>query len=1567
MNVNPPTSVPRRWRDIDSQDALEAWPPGSSGHSKPFRLLVFFLLLTSLLVGLGYWVRPLPHPFFVPLWIARYADTALPTPAWTGQDRDALIQGNYFKHVAATTTSEQAQSDIRQTLSTLQARSTSESIVVYLSGLARTDAAGAVQVLPADASLDDPATWLPLAVVLESLHLCPARHKLLVLDILWPLANVARGVLADDVAGRVHADLEAVTDPRRLVLCTCSPGQVTLGAQALGRSVFGYYFEEGLRGWADGYGPEGSHDGRVSVRELADFVRDHVDRWSRLNGDARQTPLLTGAGADFPLVVLEGGQPQPHLSLAAEVAYPAWLQEAWKDVGPGGPHRPASPFLSHEMDQALLDAEWSWRGGVNPDQVRQNLQDRLNSLRQQAARVPPRPPPYSLALAAAGGEKPDEALTEAVATWLSQAEGQTRNLPLDKAEEARGKLVAMSGETLKAKSAFALAWAVFEAAVSDPSPTPERIRLLDSLLRARQPQPLFVETVFLHRLAAVAGTGSVWPTPFTSQAAAPLPGWIVHQALQVVHRGERAASHPSAFLSVRPLLDSAAQRRHDAEVVFEAWDYAPLEQAVLLWKQAVAEYDTVLFLEESVAAAHSALDEATSLLTALAPGLQDWPALAPAWAAVARNAQQLADVLAAQHRGTGILQNEGDVRQEMEQLRDRLAALRQSLSSERATVLIRQAHQANAAAAVAVDIDRLLRLPFAKAEERVALWQARYGLSRRLAEDTLRLDEDTPPQPAESVDTATAERDVQQAGIARAERALSLVNLLASAPQDMKELQGLITKLASDPTRMYPSGVVLRQTWTRLQRERSEGPSPAERDERILWGWLADRCRYEARERAALSRADLVWQFYSRAAQQYARQGQGLVEESYVRIDERSALPTLLPGQPVVETLDVRPSSPKGPAPRVQVEVLTRDDTWLTVLPRSAALPLKGGVSPDGAYLLSLAVTLRPAAERSTPPPAGFLLRVRLQDRDFHYRVNLPLVPQRPQVLIAANPDTPAPALADLRLRPVKVAQPFYVYVSNPTSQEWKSLTVRMSAGGAIFATAQPFPLPPGGVQRVAFIRSGPLAPVVPPPSPEKAVAPDLELTRLTGPLDLAVLDAGENNRLLTNRLVHVDIASPREYVSITEARFVPPTQPAVKNRLTVGLRAKYPLTPPPCTAELILPTSPAGAVGFQDGTLRGVVAPDGSELRLYAENLRTPPGGAPARFALTIDAFARAFIFRSTFPSQGDTVTPSLDDEPGVHLRVSGYGKSGPGYRAGVEVDNAPEGASLEVSLGRLQGGAFVPEIVTRRSPARKHAIGFNPLGPGGALLFTATVEDEDVLLDTSDVRGPRQLQAVLLDAEGRELARDMLAVILAANPPGGVRIIDPPARAWRGAPLPLQAVGGDPVAGVKEVVFFVGRPVDGKIPPNTTTIPATPLDAERTTWGVKLPLPPDRVGPVPISVQFVNGIGLSSFDTVLVDLTETDFTKTAPGSIKGRVMEGDLPQAGLVVVLTDERGAERARETTGPGGTFQFKGVPPGKYRLSTSKVGSNRIGVYPRKVGEFLILLPGATVEADLPLHL
>src|SRR5205085_7288077 len=89
--------------------------------------------------------------------------------------------------------------------------------------------------------------------------------------------------VAGDLSAAIFRALDETPDPNRLCLVACGPGQAPLASPDLGRSVFAYYLEAGLRGAADGYGPHGDRDSRVSVTELAAFVRSRVSRWAAAN------------------------------------------------------------------------------------------------------------------------------------------------------------------------------------------------------------------------------------------------------------------------------------------------------------------------------------------------------------------------------------------------------------------------------------------------------------------------------------------------------------------------------------------------------------------------------------------------------------------------------------------------------------------------------------------------------------------------------------------------------------------------------------------------------------------------------------------------------------------------------------------------------------------------------------------------------------------------------------------------------------------------------------------------------------------------------------------------------------------------------------------------------------------------------------------------------------------------------------------------------------------------------------------------------------------------------------
>jgi hypothetical protein len=731
-------------------------------------------------------------------------------------------------------------------------------------------------------------------------------------------------------------------------------------------------------------------------------------------------------------------------------------------------------------------------------------------------------------------------------------------------------------------------------------------------------------------------------------------------------------------------------------------------------------------------------------------------------------------------------------------------------------------------------------------------------------------------------------------------------------------------------------------------------------ESRALWAWLADTYRYQSLDLAGST-------FYFEAARDYSRAaGRPLPPVFYLEISGGSAV-RLEPDRPsATATIQVRFAGALAKDP-AYLQVFTADDDWLQVTP---ALP---AVEPRGTWLLApdpesgtseksvtFSVALKPGAIRSgTPPPRGFLVRVRIGDYAYHHRVPVivRLAAEGPEILLSTNPEKPTDPVGDLNLRAVEKPQPFYLYVQNPTAKPLTAL-VDLSVGGSeVAGSVTKILVAAKGTQRVTFPIAAAAAAMTAPPAPtapgtQPPAAPALPaspppLPELTGPLLVRVRDAANLNEVLASREIRVAVALPRQYVELTSIAFDPPTAPKdAGNQLVAVLQARRPpLAGPPCPVQLVLPPDRIpGLLGAQGGTFRGVLPADGKPLRLFATGLRFAEGSAEDGYIyLDVDSYQRAFIFRTTFARGGAAATPQEDYRPALRLRAPTTARSDAPFLVGLEVDNAPAGATLQVSLGRVFEGAYQPDQEKTLPRPRRQRIGFAPAADG-ALLFDASIQDWKIALDTNQIIGPRLLRARLIDAQGNDVRTVSQQVRFVDRAPADVQFVNPPLQAQRGAALSLQASGFDTGSAIQQVTFFVGKPVDGKLPPNAATAQAAPVEGSSSTWAGKLTLPLDRLGPTDISVQFTNSAGLSSFATTALEVLD----KLPPtlGSIQGQVVEGPLPQANLEVVLRDERGkpvkdekgAERLTKT-GADGTFRFDNVPPGKYKVFTSKPSSGR----------------------------
>ncbi len=608
----PPAST--GWRTGAPRAA--AAPPGPGRGTRRFVAVALLLAAAGAVVGALLWIRPAEPPLLLSVPVGEYRDPAWPPNPWPEQDTAAVQAA--FPDLAGRETAYGFQ-ELHLLQSKLQALANvkaGQPLIVHLTALAAAHD-GAVHVLPGDARPGEPSTWLPLDMVLDVLAACPAKHKLLLLDVAHPLAadppggTPGRGPLADAVADRLDDQLRARADAGRLpffVLTSCSKGELSLPLDEEQLSAFAFYVADGLRGAADGFNPDRRADGRVRVRELADFAAARVARWARECRGLRQTPHLYGDAKDFDLTA----RPQPAPERPAARPYPGWLLAGWKerdDWLARGAFR-AAPAAFNALQAALPRAERDWRLGGRPERVETNLKDARSAAQSARDRAKPEPPPPLRSLAA--WQVPEKLAAEwspLIESFLTaRATAATNPKDAEKAQADRQAFIQKTTANEDArKAAAALVW---RRLLSDNSPKPEVVADLSALLDAVQPQPT-TESQAAHRLAA-------WQRPGGTQ----WPPGAARQLLQTEDAANRAiAAGPAAFPWAKGLYAAAAKLRDDGEaLLFNPTTRRRDEQARAadLMKQAEATFAAAADQMTKVQAARAAVEETAAVLMATA-------------------------------------------------------------------------------------------------------------------------------------------------------------------------------------------------------------------------------------------------------------------------------------------------------------------------------------------------------------------------------------------------------------------------------------------------------------------------------------------------------------------------------------------------------------------------------------------------------------------------------------------------------------------------------------------------------------------------------------------------------------------------------------------------------------------------------------------------------------------------------------------------------------------------------------------------------------------------------------
>ena len=789
------SSDPRRWH---GQQAAPTKTPRSRG--KLITVAACAMVLAGAIVALVLWIRPLPEPYFIGIWIDQHSDPHVPFRGWVAQGRDALLALPWKDH---DTFNQQERRLLRSALHDL-GKYGDQPVVLYLNAYALRDDKGEVLILPGDGHMDDPTTWLPLSEVFEALHQSPSPHKLLILDVMQPLILPEMGLIDRYAAGDISSVLdEAIrNDPKLLILCACSPGQVALELEQEQRSVFAFYLEKGLAGAADGWNEKRKYDGRVSAFELAAFVAARVDRWSRHNSEQPQTPYLLGSH-DFALVRAFASAPAETTDAAESEPYPEWLSTGWARIY-AWRERPTERVpvsICVGLEDSLLRAQRDWRKGQTVDRLQKVLEGPINAFDKQVKLRKDKnaeATPYSLEETAALGRIPADLLkdeTLAKLESLSRIERDahaTKPDPKDVAQwnSERGKFLL----EFKDKPVD-LAWIVWRAATSEAKPGRDLSRFWGGLLNAAWKdvraarQPSYPESTFLRRLAEWAENfrGEAWPLE------------TIHDAIAVVLASEQAAAEPDTPAWARLLREPADKNRTDGERLLFA---TALDEAGSKLRSALGEYNRLNRYYQSLRQARQISDDATFQLLGMSKLAERDSHVLADWTATIRMAlivrRLISDVerLDAQKVPAALRELESQAGE----LNERVNKLARPFQSDRIKALSMPSRRAGAAELAGIEL--ALSWPGLSSAQRLELWKARCGLAGRLHSETLEDDlrDDTTKTMRSAVAAKPGEserREWSNDALRRARVSVGMLSLMRG--KEYQALEDVIDRAAAHP------------------------------------------------------------------------------------------------------------------------------------------------------------------------------------------------------------------------------------------------------------------------------------------------------------------------------------------------------------------------------------------------------------------------------------------------------------------------------------------------------------------------------------------------------------------------------------------------------------------------------------------------------------------------------------------------------------------------------------------------------------------------------------------------
>ena len=198
------------------------------------------------------------------------------------------------------------------------------------------------------------------------------RKVLLALDFAQIDSDLSRHIYGNSPFTGLRELVQETTFPDQSqsvwVLCASSPGQKSWTADRLGRSIFSYYIQKGISGYAKAWDTDPGSGQAVTVEGLARYVRQGVQNWVYEDrSKAVQTPVLMKVGQqtrDFsfsgvlPIIRIEMENKRPPTS-ESETRKPAASKT--KSTGKTSDEKEANPApIAPPQERLLEDLVKEW-------------------------------------------------------------------------------------------------------------------------------------------------------------------------------------------------------------------------------------------------------------------------------------------------------------------------------------------------------------------------------------------------------------------------------------------------------------------------------------------------------------------------------------------------------------------------------------------------------------------------------------------------------------------------------------------------------------------------------------------------------------------------------------------------------------------------------------------------------------------------------------------------------------------------------------------------------------------------------------------------------------------------------------------------------------------------------------------------------------------------------------------------------------------------------------------------------------------------------------------------------